>query len=60
MYLFIVQVVENCYEDLVLPPVRLSTKDIPTPYARELEEATIVKESDVVNAALWMLSAPSK
>ncbi|CDJ61582.1 pyruvate dehydrogenase E1 beta subunit, putative [Eimeria maxima] len=54
------QVVENCYEDLLLPPVRLCTKDIPTPYAKELEESTIVNHDDVVNAALWMVSAPSK
>ncbi|XP_026191069.1 pyruvate dehydrogenase E1 component subunit beta [Cyclospora cayetanensis] len=52
------QVVENCSEDLALPPVRLATKDIPTPYARDLEEATIITKEDVVNAALWMHSAP--
>ncbi|KAL8453419.1 hypothetical protein Emed_000857 [Eimeria media] len=49
------QVVENCAEDLQLPPVRLATKDIPTPYAKALEEATIVTKEDVINAALWML-----
>ncbi|CDJ42691.1 pyruvate dehydrogenase E1 beta subunit, putative [Eimeria tenella] len=53
-------VVENCYEDLLMPPVRLSTKDIPTPYSKELEEATIITPADVVNAALWMLSANRK
>ncbi|KAL8438065.1 hypothetical protein ACSSS7_000524 [Eimeria intestinalis] len=54
------QVVENCSEDLHLPPVRLATKDIPTPYAKALEEATIVTKEDVINAALWMVSAGKK
>lgn len=54
------QVVENCSEDLVQPPVRLATKDIPTPYAKDLEEATIVNKTDVVNATLWMLSTGRK
>lgn len=51
---------ENCSEDLIQPPVRLATKDIPTPYARELEEAAIVTKDDVISYVLWMLSTGRK
>lgn len=54
------QVVENCYESLIQPPVRLATKDIPTPYAKELEDATIIDKTDVFNAVLWALSPGKK
>ncbi|KAL8439510.1 hypothetical protein Efla_001441 [Eimeria flavescens] len=54
------QVVENCFEDLLLPPVRLATKDIPTPYARVLEEAAIITKEDVINSVLWMVSTGRK
>ncbi|KEP66940.1 UNVERIFIED_CONTAM: pyruvate dehydrogenase complex subunit PD-HE1Beta [Hammondia hammondi] len=50
------QVMENCADDLLEVPVRLATKDIPTPYAAKLEEATIVTPQDVVNSALWLVS----
>ncbi|PFH31096.1 pyruvate dehydrogenase complex subunit PD-HE1Beta [Besnoitia besnoiti] len=50
------QVMENCADDLLEVPVRLATKDIPTPYAAKLEEATIVTPEDVVNSALWLVS----
>eukprot|EP00922_Rhytidocystis_sp_ex-Travisia-forbesii_P019061 GHVS01028289.1.p1 GENE.GHVS01028289.1~~GHVS01028289.1.p1 ORF type:complete len:343 (-),score=61.67 GHVS01028289.1:364-1392(-) len=48
------QLVENFSHILDDVPVRLCSKDIPTPYNRVLEEVTVVSPEDVVNGALWM------
>lgn len=53
---FFLQVMENCADDLLELPVRLASKDIPTPYAQKLEEATIIQPVDVVNTSLWLLT----
>jgi len=50
------QVVENCGDDLDELPSRLCGKDIPTPYNKYLEEATVINPEDVVANVLWMQS----
>lgn len=52
-------VIETCANELDELPVRLSSKDVPTPYNRLLEEATVVTPDDIVNTVLWMFSAKS-
>ncbi|KAF8823061.1 pyruvate dehydrogenase complex subunit PD-HE1Beta [Cardiosporidium cionae] len=54
------QIMENCANDLDEVPIRLCTKDIPTPYNKYFEEATIVTPDDVVNSLLWMVSSRNK
>eukprot|EP01071_Lankesteria_metandrocarpae_P008748 Lankesteria_metandrocarpae@DN5042_c0_g1_i1.p1 len=54
------QVVENCADVLLQLPVRLATRDVPTPYAGNLEEMVIIKPEDVITAVLWMQTVHSK
>lgn len=42
---------ENLLDELDAPVVRLSSQDVPTPYARPLEDLTIVQASNVEDAA---------
>ncbi len=46
------RVVENCFDYLDSPIMRVAAKDIPIPCAKQLEEAMLPNVDDVVNAAL--------
>lgn len=45
---------EECFFELDAPPVRVSAKNVPIPYNRTLEKASIPTARDVVNAVLKM------
>jgi pyruvate dehydrogenase E1 component beta subunit len=45
---------EECFFELDAPPVRVSAKNVPIPYNRTLEKASIPTAKDVVNAVLNM------
>lgn len=45
---------EECFFELDAPPVRVSAKNVPIPYNRTLEKASIPTAKDVVNAVLKM------
>nr|YP_009297236.1 pyruvate dehydrogenase E1 component beta subunit [Porphyridium sordidum]AOM66579.1 pyruvate dehydrogenase E1 component beta subunit [Porphyridium sordidum] len=51
----IAKIIENCFDDLDVPPVRLSSQDIPTPYNGILEKATIIHPEQIVSAVKSML-----
>nr|YP_008965798.1 pyruvate dehydrogenase E1 component beta subunit [Porphyridium purpureum]ATJ02988.1 pyruvate dehydrogenase E1 component beta subunit [Porphyridium purpureum]BAO23774.1 pyruvate dehydrogenase E1 component beta subunit [Porphyridium purpureum] len=51
----IAKIVEDCFDELDLPPVRLSSQDIPTPYNGILEKATIIHPEQIVSAVKSML-----
>lgn len=51
----IAKIVENCFDDLDVPPVRLSSQDIPTPYNGILEKATIIHPDQIVAAVKSMV-----
>jgi pyruvate dehydrogenase E1 component beta subunit len=50
------QIIEQCFDDLDAPPVRLSSQDIPTPYNGTLENLTIVQPGQIVEAAKKLLN----
>lgn len=45
---------EKCFFELDAPPVRVSAANVPIPYNRTLEKASIPNAQDVVNAVLKM------
>ncbi|MCW9088374.1 MAG: alpha-ketoacid dehydrogenase subunit beta [Gammaproteobacteria bacterium] len=45
---------EECFFELDAPPLRVSAKNVPIPYNRTLEKASIPTAKDVVNAVLNM------
>lgn len=45
---------EECFFELDAPPLRVSAKNVPIPYNRTLEKASIPTAKDVVNAVLKM------
>lgn len=51
----IAKIVENCFDDLDMPPVRLSSQDIPTPYNGILEKATIIHPDQIISAVKSMV-----
>lgn len=46
----VMQVIENCFDDLDAPPIRVAGKDVPLPYAKNLEEASLPSLDDVIKA----------
>jgi pyruvate dehydrogenase E1 component beta subunit len=44
-------ITENCFDELDVRPMRLSSQDIPTPYNGVLENLTIIQPSQIVAAA---------
>ena len=44
-------ITENCFDELDVRPMRLSSQDIPTPYNGVLENLTIIQPSQIVTAA---------
>jgi len=44
-------ITENCFDELDVRPMRLSSQDIPTPYNGLLENLTIIQPSQIVAAA---------
>ncbi|GAB4340300.1 MAG: alpha-ketoacid dehydrogenase subunit beta [Cyanophyceae cyanobacterium] len=49
------QIIEQCFDDLDAPPVRLSSQDIPTPYNGTLENLTIVQPPQIVEAVKQLM-----
>lgn len=49
---------ESLFDQLDAPVKRLSSQDVPTAYAYELEAATIVQPADVADAMRELCSAP--
>ena len=45
------QIIENCFDDLDAPPVRVHGLDIPMPYAANLEKLALPRLEQVVEAA---------
>lgn len=50
------QILEHAFDYLDAPPVRVTGKDVPLPYAANLEKLAIPQVQDVINAALKVLS----
>ncbi|EKE02164.1 MAG: hypothetical protein ACD_20C00418G0006 [uncultured bacterium] len=50
-------ITENCFEFLDAPVKRISAKDVPMPYNRDLEQFALPHKDDVVNAVLNLLKA---
>jgi pyruvate dehydrogenase E1 component beta subunit len=50
------QIIEQCFDDLDAPPVRLSSQDVPTPYNGTLESLTIVQPGQIVEATKKLLN----
>ena len=48
-------IMENCFEFLDAPVVRISSQDVPMPYNKELEQAALPHKQDIVNAAIKLL-----
>ena len=48
-------IMENCFEFLDAPVIRISSKDTPMPYNKELEQAALPHKEDIINAALHLL-----
>lgn len=48
-------VMENCFDYLDAPVVRISSKDVPMPYNKELEYAALPHKEDIKNAVLKLL-----
>jgi len=46
---------EQCFFELDAPPVRVSARNVPIPYNRTLEKASIPTAQEVVNAVLKMM-----
>lgn len=47
----IAQVIEHAFDYLDAPPVRVTGKDVPLPYAANLEKLALPQVSDIINAA---------
>jgi len=48
-------ITENCFEYLDAPVIRVSARDVPMPYNRELEYSTLPHGEDIVNAVRKLL-----
>ncbi len=48
----VARVAEHCFEYLDLPPIRISAKDTPIPFARVLEQETIPSVRRIVDTVL--------
>ena len=46
----VTQVIENCFDDLDAPPVRVCGEDVPMPYAANLEKLALPRLEQVVEA----------
>ncbi|MFN8930140.1 MAG: transketolase C-terminal domain-containing protein, partial [Alphaproteobacteria bacterium] len=46
---------EECFDDLDAPMVRVTGKDVPLPYAANLEKLALPKTDDVVEAARGLI-----
>lgn len=44
------QVIEHAFDELDAPPIRISAKDVPLPYAKNLEELCLPSVDDVLKA----------
>ena len=57
----VARVAERCFESLDMPPIRISAKDTPIPFARVLEQETIPSSQRIVETVLaarkWALHA---
>lgn len=51
---------ENLIDHLDHEVIRLSSQDVPTAYAKPLEDATIVSSKDVVKAIHRICAAPAR
>lgn len=51
---------ENLIDSLDHEVIRLSSQDVPTAYAKTLEDATIVSSKDVVKAIHRICGAPAR
>jgi pyruvate dehydrogenase E1 component beta subunit len=49
------QIMENAFDDLDAPVARVCSAEVPMPYAKHLEEATLPKVADIVSAAEEMI-----
>ena len=50
-------VVENIFNELKNPPVRVTLPDVPAPASRTLEEAYYINSADIINAVKDTLNA---
>ncbi len=48
-------ITEECFDDLDVKPIRLSSQDIPTPYNGKLENLTIIQPHQIVETARKMI-----
>jgi pyruvate dehydrogenase E1 component beta subunit len=48
----VARVAEHCFEFLDMPPIRISAKDTPIPFARVLEQETIPSVRRIVDTVL--------
>ena len=51
----IAQVCERCFDWLDAPPRRVNTVDVPTPYAKNLEQAYLPNPDRIVDAVQNLL-----
>ncbi len=51
----ITQIIEHCFDDLDSAPVRVTAKDTPLPYAKNLEDMALPSVNDIVKACLEVL-----
>jgi pyruvate dehydrogenase E1 component beta subunit len=49
-------IMEQCFDELDAPVLRLSSQDIPTPYNGKLESLTIVQPAQIVDAVQQMMT----
>jgi pyruvate dehydrogenase E1 component beta subunit len=55
------RIMEDCFDDLDAPVVRVSGKDVPSPFSRPLEVAAMPHEADVIEGVkrtLWRATGP--
>lgn len=52
----IAQINERCFYELDAPVIRLSSQDIPTPYNGNLEKATVIHPSQIIEAIKSLLN----
>jgi len=50
------RIMENAFDELDAPVARVCSAEVPMPYARHLEEATLPKAAEIVRAAEGMLA----
>ena len=48
-------ITENCFDSLGAPVYRISSKDVPMPYNKELEQMALPHKEDIINAAKKLL-----